>query len=170
MKEKEEDVETKLMFRSFGKCSRKTTKRPANIEGKQEVIEGQKKAAYLLDKQMKRVDKDIEKAKAAKTGIVGQIFLRVKAMKGRSTCDQAIAIKHALNGMLGVDKGLFTKYASQKCGGRGVTTPPPPFVSHCQHFPNPSPPFVSPVSICEPPPPLLTRNFCKYIKGHCVHE
>ena len=101
---------------------------------------------------MKRVDKDIEKAKAAKTGIVGQIFLRVKAMKGRSTCEQAIAIKHALNGMLGVDKGLFTKYVSQKLGG-GVKTPPPPFVSHCQQFPNPSPPLSAFVSISPTPPP-----------------
>ena len=77
---------------------------------------------------------------------------------------------------------LFKNYVSQKKGGDRDT--PPPSVSHCQHFPNnPSPLFPPLSAFRQPPSPLfqycqhlpkppllLTRNFCQYVKGHCVNE
>ena len=110
-------IETKLKFKSFGKCSTESiAKKNAKKNEHLKDLTEEEKAAQLLEKQIERVEenvKEIEKTGKSKVGRIHEIAKQIKAIE--KGAGQANAIKDPTSGKLIVDQEEIKKRTVKYC-------------------------------------------------------
>ena len=114
---KVEAIETKMKFKTFGKCTVKSmAKRKEKIKKNEMHLTEEEKAILLLKNQTKRVDEAVSKVEQSGLNKVGQIFKITQEIKGvERGASRANAIKHPTTGKLIVDQQEIKETSVKYC-------------------------------------------------------